>query len=64
MCGALDSVRITQFTPSLGATRFEIEHTPGIRSNNRVPVIAAGMQPQHVAWRIQPAWAKRILINA
>lgn len=67
MCGrygALDSERITQFARNLGATDFMIEHNPDIRPTNRVPVIIAGMQTQHVTWGIQPAWAKKILINA
>lgn len=67
MCGrygALDSERITQFARDLGATDFVIEHNPDIRPTNRVPVIAAGMQAHHVTWGIQPAWAKKILINA
>lgn len=67
MCGrygALDSERITQFARDLGATGFEVEHNPDIRPTNRVPVIGAGMEAQHVSWGIQPAWAKKILINA
>lgn len=67
MCGrygALDSERITQFARNLGATDFVIEHNPDVRPTNRVPVITGGMQTQHVTWGIQPAWAKKILINA
>ncbi len=67
MCGrygALDSERITQFARDLGAKGFEIQQNDDVRPTNQVPVIAAGMETLRVRWGIQPAWAKKILINA
>lgn len=67
MCGrygALDSERITQFARDLGAKGFEIQQNDDVRPTNKVPVIAAGMETLRVRWGIQPAWAKKILINA
>ena len=67
MCGrygALDSERITQFARDLGAKGFEIQQDDDVRPTNQVPVIEAGMETLRVRWGIQPAWAKKILINA
>lgn len=67
MCGrygAIDPDRIMRFAQDLSGRPFVITHNPDIRPTNVVPVLAGGLEQMDVRWGIQPAWAKKILINA
>ncbi len=67
MCGrygALNSERITQFVRDLGVKGFSIDRNPDIRPSTQVPLIGPALDPVTATWGIQPAWAKRLLINA